>query len=74
FISPSFNQGPDSNLRWRKNSVAGQSLDKHQQDWISTTRLILRGFRPLQLIRVTRPKVQVKRMLNLFVTEMFEIA
>ncbi|MER8798307.1 hypothetical protein NKH75_29765, partial [Mesorhizobium sp. M0984] len=23
FISPSFNQGPDSNLRWRKFSVAG---------------------------------------------------
>src|SRR5690606_38677412 len=25
FISPSFDQGPDSNLRWRKNSVAGQA-------------------------------------------------
>ena len=24
FISPSFDQGPDSNLRWRKNSAAGQ--------------------------------------------------
>src|SRR5690606_3353451 len=25
FIRPSFDQGPDSNLRWRKNSVAGHN-------------------------------------------------
>jgi len=28
FISPSFNQGPDSNLRWRKFSVAGHRITR----------------------------------------------
>jgi hypothetical protein len=29
FICPSFDQGPDSNLRWRKNSVAGHDLQDY---------------------------------------------